>query len=293
MPRNLDMTALRSFVTVAQAGGVTRAAGFLNLTQSAVSMQLKRLEESMNLQLMDRSARTIALTAAGEQLLGYARRMLDLNDEALARLTHQEFEGTILLGVPNDIVYPAIPEVLNRFNCEFPRVKVQLISSYTNELKALFASGECDMILTTEDAVEPGGETLVTIPLRWNGAPGGKAWRQRPLRVAFCQHCRFRTGSLRALDQAGIPWEMAIESGSDRAIEATISADLAVGAMLEGTEPQQLEQIQHCGALPDLAEQQINLYAVEDRSAPAKRQLIDMIRQGYGVLSTPKVLKFG
>ncbi|NHX27946.1 LysR family transcriptional regulator, partial [Escherichia coli] len=100
MPRNLDLTALRSFVAVSEAGGVTRAAGFLNLTQSAVSMQIKRLEEALDLQLLDRSARQIALTASGEQLLGYARRMLALNDEIYARLTAQEYEGEIALGVP-------------------------------------------------------------------------------------------------------------------------------------------------------------------------------------------------
>ena len=114
MARNLDMTALRSFVTVAETGGVTRAAGFLNLTQSAVSMQLKRLEEALDLQLLDRSARSISLTAAGEQLLGYAQRMLELNDEALGRLTANEFEGEITLGVPHDIIYPYIPAILRR-----------------------------------------------------------------------------------------------------------------------------------------------------------------------------------
>ena len=112
MSRNLDLTSLRSFAAVADAGGVTRAAGFLNLTQSAVSMQIKRLEESLDLQLLDRSGRSVTLTAAGEQMLGYARRLLALNDEAVARLTHQSFEGEIVMGVPADIVYPAIPRVL-------------------------------------------------------------------------------------------------------------------------------------------------------------------------------------
>ena len=81
--RTLDLTTLRSFVAVADCGGVTRAAGVLHLTQSAVSMQLKRLEESLDISLFDRSGRGIALTAAGEQLLAYARKMLDLNDEAV------------------------------------------------------------------------------------------------------------------------------------------------------------------------------------------------------------------
>ena len=293
MPRNLDMTALRSFVTVADVGGVTRAAGFLNLTQSAVSMQLKRLEEALDLQLLDRSARAIALTASGEQLLGYARRMLDLNDEALARLTHQEFVGEIVLGVPHDIVYPAIPQILNRFGTDYPRVKVQLVSSYTNELKKMFASGKCDLILTTEHAPDPGGETLATVPLRWVGAPQGKSWRQRPLRIAFCTQCRFRPYALRALEKAQIPWEMAIESGHDRAIEATISADLAIGAMLEGTEPAQLEPIAHCDSLPELPEQQIILYSADEQRGAAGAQLVELIRQNYAVMQSPKMLRVG
>ena len=107
--RNLDITTLRSFVAVAESGGVTRAAGFLHLTQSAVSMQLKRLEELLGLDLFDRSGRTIALTASGEQLLVFARRMVALNDEVITRLTDQAYEGEITLGVPHDIVYPAIP----------------------------------------------------------------------------------------------------------------------------------------------------------------------------------------
>ena len=85
MPRNLDLAAIRSFVTVADVGGVTRAAGYLNLTQSAVSMQIKRLEESLGLQLFLRAARKLALSAEGEQLLSYGRRMLALNDEVLSR----------------------------------------------------------------------------------------------------------------------------------------------------------------------------------------------------------------
>ena len=90
--RNLDVTTLRSFVAVAESGGVTRAAGFLHLTQSAVSMQLKRLEELLGLELLDRSGRTIALTASGEQLLVYARRMVALIDEVITRLTDQDYE---------------------------------------------------------------------------------------------------------------------------------------------------------------------------------------------------------
>ncbi|WP_428545142.1 LysR family transcriptional regulator [Profundibacter sp.] len=281
MPRNLDMTALRSFAAVAEAGGVTKASGFLNLTQSAVSMQLKRLEESLDLKLLERSGRGVVLTGAGEQLLGYARRMLALNDEVFGRLTNQAYEGEVTLGVPHDIVYPAIPQVLQRFAAEYPRMNVRLVSSYTKGLRKMFERGECDLILTTEDTLEAGGETLLSLPLVWIGAPNGTAWKSRPLRLAFEHACTFRAGVQKNLDEAGIPWEMAVESDSTRTIEASVSADLAVHAVLDGMEPPYIEKIQHGGALPDLRTKQINLYVSELSKGLAIDDMAEFVRQAY------------
>lgn len=281
MPRNLDLTALRAFVTVADAGGVTKASGFLNLTQSAVSMQLKRLEEAVGVDLLNRSARKLSLTGAGEQMLGYARRMLELNDEVLGKLTSTEYEGELFLGVPHDIVYPAIPQVLHRFNAAYPRMKVQLVSSYTRRLKTLFDRGEVDMILTTEDYVDPGGETLLERPLVWVGAIGGQVWKQRPLRLAFEHACIFRKAVHNALDQAGIGWEMAVESDSIRTVEASVSADLAVHACIDGTEPPYVERIAHNGALPDLPAVKVNLYCAEVQADEPQQALSDLVRQAF------------
>ncbi len=282
--RNLDVTTLRSFVAVAQSGGVTRAAGFLNLTQSAVSMQIKRLEELLGVALLERANRAVSLTPAGEQFLAYARRMVELNDEAFARLTDQKFEGEVVLGVPHDIVYPVIPQVLKRFNAEFPRMKVQLIASNTRALKAQFGRGECDLILTTEPGPGEGGESLATVPLRWIGAPGGVAFRQSPVRLAFGRSCKFRPIAQEVLSRAGLDWEMAVETDSDRTIEATISADLAISAMLEGTSPPQLEPIPPGAGLPDLGIQRINMYGAGDVTGAVNGQLAQMLRQGYAAM---------
>lgn len=279
--RNLDVTTLRSFVAVADSGGVTRAAGFLHLTQSAVSMQLKRLEEMLGLDLLDRSGRGIALTASGEQLLTYARRMVALNDEVITRLTDQAFEGEITLGVPHDIVYPFIPRVLQQFNTAFPRVKVQLIASHTKSLKEQYEKGEADLILTTENGLNDGSETLANLPLRWIGAPGGSAWRQRPLRIAFCRYCTFRPRVIEALDTVGITWEMAVDTESDRTIEATAAADLAVSAVIGGTEPSHLAQIDHAGALPNLPEQKINLYGSDNSKGEVIDAMADLLRRAF------------
>ena len=284
MARTLDLTTLRSFVAVADYGGVTRAAGFLHLTQSAVSMQLKRLEELLGLALLDRSGRTIALTPSGEQLLGYARRMVALNDEVIGRLTDQAFEGEVVLGVPHDVVYPVIPQVLQRFNASFPRVNVNLVTSNTRDLKAGFAKGTYDLILTTESGAGEGGETIHEMPLRWVGAPNGSAWRQSPLRLGFCRACIFRPVATAKLDQAGLEWDMAVDSESDRTVEATISADLAVGVLLEGTIPDHQEAIEHGGLLPDLPKQHINLYGADSVRASFVEDLARIIRQGYAAL---------
>ena len=284
MPRNLDMTALRSFATVAEAGGVTKAAGFLNLTQSAVSMQLKRLEESLDQKLLERNGRGVVLTGAGEQLLGYTRRMLALNDEVYSRLTDQAYEGEVVLGVPHDIVYPAIPQVLQRFAAEYPRMNVRLVSSFTTGLRKMFDRGECDLILTTEDTLEGGGETLLTLPLVWIGAPNGSTWKNRPLRLAYEHACIFRAGVQKKLDEAGIPWEMAVESDSSRTIEASVSADLAVHTVLEGMEPPYVERIQHGGALPDLTTKQINLYVSDLAKGRVVDDLAGYVRQAFANL---------
>ena len=286
MIRNLDLTALRSFVTVAETGGVTRAAQSLNLTQSAVSMQIKRLEDLLQLQLFDRQGRGVQLTGHGEQLLGYGRRILALNDEALGRMTGTAYEGEVRLGVPADIIFPHIPRVLRQFDREFPRVKVQLISSYTRKLKDLIAHGEAEVILTTEDSPDPQGEHLATQRVVWVGAPDGVAWRERPLRIAFERQCLFKPWAQKALDEAGIAWEMAVDTGATRTVEASVSADLAVHAMLDCAVGPHLEIIGP-GRLPDLPQSQINLYRARHAVAPPVDALAAMLRAafaGSGVL---------
>ncbi len=278
--RNLDITTLRSFVAVADSGGVTRAAGFLHLTQSAVSMQLKRLEENLGLDLLDRSGRGVTLTAAGEQLLGYARRILELNDEAWGRLTATEYEGEITVGVPHDIIYPYIPQVLRRFATDFPRMQVKLMSAPTRALRDMYGRGQCDVIVTTEDQAGPGGEILVRLPLVWIGASDGTAWKRDPLPVAFCSNCIFRPDVLRLLDGADMPWEMVVESDIDNAVEAVVSADLAVTAVIQGAFPRQTAAVDHNGSLPDPGETRIIMYG-ERADNPVITALCGLIRSTY------------
>ena len=281
MPRNLDLTALRSFVTVLETGGVTRAAQQLHLTQSAVSMQLKRLEEALGQPLLDRAGRGVSPTSQGEQLLAYGRRMLALNDEVWSRMTDQSYEGEINFGVPADIVYPHVPGILRRIDREFPRMKVKLVSSYTIKLRELLDAGEIDLILTTENGTPKDAECVATQRLVWAGVTGGAAWRNRPLRLAFEKKCLFRPWALEALDRANIPWEMAVDTGSSRTVEATIAADLAVGALLQSAVSAPFEPIAHGGQLPDLPSSRINMYRAHGAISEPITALADMVRNAY------------
>ena len=282
MPRNLDLASLRSFVTVADVGGVTRAAGYLNLTQSAVSMQIKRLEEALGMSLFLRAARKLALSPEGEQLLSYGRRMLALNDEALSLLSSTACEGEIRLGVPHDVVYPAIPGILKRMAQAYPRVRINLVSSFTLLMKQDYLRGAFDVMLTTEEAPDAEAEVLSSRGLVWVGAAEGNAWQRRPLRLGFKDTCIFRPRAQTALEVAGIPWEMATGGESEQAVEATVAADLAVSVRMLGSIPEGMVPIAGDNQLPSVGEMKLGLYRANRRSDEAVDLLVSELRCAYG-----------
>jgi DNA-binding transcriptional LysR family regulator len=282
MPRNLDLSAMRSFVTVADVGGVTRAAGYLNLTQSAVSMQIKRLEESLGRSLFLRAARKLALSPEGEQLVSYGRRMLALNDEALSLLSSTACEGEIRLGVPHDVVYPAIPGILRRMAQAYPRVRINLVSSFTILMKQDFARGGFDVMLTTEETPDPGAEVICSRGLVWVGALDGNSWQRRPLRLGFKDTCIFRTRAQSALEEAGIPWEMATGGESEQAVEATVAADLAVSVRMVGSIPEGMAPIAGDNQLPSVGDMKLALYRNNRRNDEAVDLLLSELRCAYG-----------
>lgn len=289
MSRNLDMTALRSFVAVAEAGGVTRAAGRLNLTQSAVSMQLKRLEESLGVSLLSRSTRSIAPTAAGDKLLSYARSMLRLNDEAVAHMNVSADAGELVLGIPVDILDPVIPQVLRQFRSEFPMIRVQMLAENTISLKQAFAHGDCHITLTTEQGCDLNGRTIAELPMVWVGAKDGHAWKGETIPLAVGKQCLFRPYAVKELDKMGIPWEIVLEAAGHRAVEAAVAADLAVEVLLQGTSPPRFEVIDHKGALPQLGTWQINIYRDPNQTSVPLDRLEELLAEGFAEIQSSGV----
>lgn len=279
--RNFDLGTLRSFVTIADAGSMTRAAARLFMTQSAISMQIKRLETGLGFSVLERSGQGMTPTAEGEQLLHFANQMLALNDEAMGRLTSSEFEGQIRLGVPGDVIYPHIPVILREFSRDYPRVQVRLSSAQTYTLKRELDEGLQDIVLTTEKSAGSGGQIISTQPLVWTGAADGVAWKKRPLPLGFAKICAFRSGVTGALDEAGIEWVDIVTSADATASEAMTSADLCVTAELESAIHSSRVIIDHGGQLPDLPRHSIVLYSNDSPENQIAGTLLEYLRRAY------------
>jgi len=279
--RNLDIATLRSFVTIAETGSMTRSATRLFLTQSAISMQIKRLEMSLDMVLFERSSGGMLLTSAGEQLLQYAKQMLNLNDEVIGRLTAPEFEGEIRLGVPDDIIFPRLPDILKQFARDYPRVKVKLTVDQSKALRKQYEKGQQDLILTTEFKVGDGGEVISKQRAVWTGAEAGNAWKERPLPVAITRNCAFRTNVTQALDKAEYSWQEVANPDNVAVVEALTSADFCVTAELEQTIIVGREVIDHKGALPELPVYKIIVYAPSEAADKLSYEMAGYLRTGY------------
>ena len=282
MARNIDTALLRAFIAVAETSGMTTAANLLNLTQAAVSQQIKRLEDAFGAQLFERDRRGLRLTGAGERLFGKAKRMLALNDEIWADMTTPIYTGKVRLGIPFDIVSSYLPSVLKAFAQAYPKIEISLDCRPSVFLLEGLDAGDLDLAVTTEVGCAPHGESLVTDRLVWAGARGGSAHRQRPLPLALgSESCAFRPPILKALTNAGIDWRPVSEISNIDAMNATVQTDLAVGALLSSTVPANLDILGPASRLPPLPPFSINLYLPRTGATPIAQELARHIREGF------------
>lgn len=232
---NLDLDALRSFVVGVELGSFAKAAERIGRSPSAVSAQLRKLEEQSGSELLQKSGRTLALTDAGESLLSYARRILALNDEAVLALAGRDLAGTVRLGLQEDFSEHLLPEVLGRFARSHRGVHIEVKVGRNADLKNGIRDGGLDLALawhTDKGAETPWMTVLGTYPLAWIGpreagpvVPADGA--PLPL-VSFDAPCRQRAAASAALDAAGLPWRVVYSSPSLSGVWAAVSAGLGI-----------------------------------------------------------------
>lgn len=281
MRRDIDIGLLRAFVAVVETGSVTGAASLLNLTQAAVSQQLKRLEELFGTPLFERHHKRLSLKPNGERLMVHAQRLIALNDEVWGTMSAPAYEGEVRLGVPHDIVGPYLPPILKRFDRAWPRVRVSLECMTTPQLVELLREGRIDLTLTTEQRCRANGETLLEDDLVWTGARTGAAHRRDPLPLSLGgATCEFRPSVLKAMRDSGRDWRPVCEVSNMEALFASIEADLAIGAFLRGTIPHFLQEVND-DRLPKMPKFLINMYLPPARQTDIAVELARHIRQEF------------
>ncbi len=283
MHRNLDLATLRTLIAVAETGGMTKAANQLHLTQSTVSMQMKRLEEQLDIVVLERDGRVIKPTEQGSHLIDYARRLLAINDSAIDKIMQTRHQGTLSFGVPYDIVQPHVPHILKYFVHQYPDVSVSINAELTYRLLEDFDAGKHDVILTTEEEPRPGGLCLLKQPLVWNGAVNGRAWKQRPLPLTFSRTCIFRAPAIQALEAAGIDWIDSVSSNSSfDAGSIAGAADLGVRADIKGFSADGMEVIDEAeGLLPTLPEYNVVMYVTDGPNKTIASIFANLIKEGF------------
>jgi DNA-binding transcriptional LysR family regulator len=276
---NLDPDLLRAFVAVADHRSFTRAAVMLNRTQSAVSMQIKRLEDRLGAELFNRSKANVDLSAAGEGLLGYARRILALNEEAVGRLAERKVEGVVRLGVMDDYGTCVVPPLLASFLAGYPHIHVEMETGLTSSMPARLGEAY-DLVIAMHPEARGDGELLRREQAVWATSASHAVERQQPLPVAlYPQGCLFRKWAIDALDAARRPWRLAFVSHSLAAVEAVAAQGLAVTVVKAGTFPPKLRLLSDHEGMPKLPAADICLHRATNLS-PAGALLADHLRTG-------------
>lgn len=276
----LDLDLLRAFVTVAETASMTSAGERLRRSQSAISLQIKRLEDHLDLRLFDRGRRAVRLTAAGERLLTQAGAMLALNDAILDEFAEPALEGAVRLGTPEDFATTHLPSVLARFAESHPRVSLEVSCDLTLNLLDRFGAGEFDLVLVKREP--SGGEAGVRVwrePLVWAASPRFDVAHAGPLPLVVSPSpCVYRARAVGALDRAGRAWRIAYTCGSLAGSQAAVRAGLGVTVLPRDMVPADLAAIDDPAALPDLHDTEIALLAARTLTAPAQRLRDHIVR---------------
>lgn len=263
---SLDPDLLKAFLSVAEYRSFTRAAATLNRTQSAVSVQIRRLEQRLGTKLFQRTRAGVALTAAGDELLLYARRLLDLNAEAVDALRTRKRDTVVRLGVMDDYGTIVIPPLLASFARSHPEIRVEIETGLTATMPARLGEAY-DLVIAMHPEGCGNGELLRREQAVWAAANAYPAAAHGTLSVAlYPPGCLFRQWAAEALDAAGRPWRLAFVSRTLAAVEAIAAQGVAVTVVKAGTLPPRLRILSEDDGLPRLPAGDIHLHRARNLS---------------------------
>lgn len=278
----LDSDLMRSFLAVADTGSVTLAAARVGRTQSAVSMQVKRLEESLGQPLFDRQPRGMVLTLRGEQLAPYARRVVALLEEAAVALRIKQLSGPVRVGIPHEYTGSVLPRALAAFAERHPEAEVYIRCNHSEPLAESLARDELDLIVVYDWHYVDEGELLCIDPTVWVTSRSHGQHRQKPLPVAIYYNSPWcRDFAERSLDQQGLRWRVAFECDDPGPMRSAVANGLAIAPMSRSTIPQGCRELTAAEGFPIVDSAHVLLRRNPQGSTPAIDAMAEMLHDAF------------
>lgn len=280
--KNIPMDLLRTFTTINDLGGFTQAGELLGRSQPAISLQVKRLEELLDVLLFNRVG-GLQLTEEGRILYGSARKILEMNDAVVSRLSTPSVSGTVRLGTPNDFEVSFLPVLLSKFSRAYPDVTLDVNSDVSINLRNGYKKGSYDLVMTMDEYQEHGfaEDDYIIETLSWIADPGFILNKNQPVPlVLYPQGCIYRKHITDALNKANIPWRVLYCSSSLLGIQSAIKAGLGISALVLNTIPETFQAEKTYSDLPDLGKVTIGFNYDQNTLSPAAALLLDFLRRG-------------
>lgn len=290
MSHRLDIDQLKTFVSIAETGSFTAAAGEVHKTQSAVSMQMKRLEERVGRPIFERCGRQSHLTRDGIRLLEYARRIVRLSDEAIMALSEPELAGVICIGLPDDFADRLLPKVLASFAHSHPRIEINVTCAESMQVFKKIRAGELDLGIVTHGDCGGYGDIIRREGLHWVTSDLHDTHTMDPLPLAMGPiSCTWRKAAIQALDRIGRPYRIAYVSGSAVATTGAVNTGLAVSVMSGSTVRPEMRILTPADGFPELPPVDIALLRAEHAKLPVHDALACHIVSKVGNLTSDAV----
>lgn len=284
----LDSELLRSFLVVARHGNVTRAARALHKTQSAVSVQIRQLEERLKVALFARQARGVTLTEAGETLLQSTEPILRQLDQVAAAFAQAPVTGVVRVGIPDEYGTSILPDVLAAFAARHPQVQVSVRCGFSVDFPDMVETGQLDLAVTTSDHAPGtgGAKVLLEEETLWVGRKGFQPLSGQPLPLAlFERSCWWRDIAVSLMQSAGQPYRIAYSSDSVAGVKAAISSGLAAGMIARSTLEPGMQILKPEAGFPKLPVSHLLLLRGGVTDDPAVEAMSDAIVSAFEALA--------
>ncbi|RQU98421.1 LysR family transcriptional regulator [Burkholderia cenocepacia] len=273
---NIPTELLRTFVKAADLGNFTRAGDAIGRSQSAVSLQIQRLESLLNVELFVRGAHRLRLTDDGATLLHYATRILSLNDEAVVRLRPSDVTGSIRLGAPHEYNATLLSAILGKFSKDYPNVALEVVCDLSKNLLSRQKKGQLDIAIALHEEATQSGVKIVTEPLVWIGGVESQDRNFDPLPLVVAPPpCIYRSRIVQALQHTSINWRFSFVSSSYTGIIAAVRAGLGVTALAASTIPDGIIKLGKEQGLPELGDVEVRVHTQSEKLSDAIQCLIE------------------